>query len=35
MKEAQKELELVKQTALYQSDSDLSIVEKLLASSPD
>jgi hypothetical protein len=29
---ARKELELVKQTALYQQDSDLSIIEKLLVS---
>lgn len=32
MTEAQKELELVKQIALYQPDTDLSIVEKLLIS---
>ncbi len=30
MAEAQKELELIKQTALYQPDTELSIVEKLL-----
>lgn len=34
MIEAQKELQLVKQTSVYQANSDLSIVEKLLVSSP-